>query len=544
MRDNAAMRDARPPTFTPARSTATRAPERVARSALQRGRQRRRARAVVTIAIVAIAHLAVALWAIAGFVGASHGIEAAAKAHAVVALLQTTRIARDGKSANTPAGNAENADATRKAGLRSDFLPLLIASPPPASPPAAPAQQKSTVAASPSQTNRRAPLAAATTRSDRNNARHDGNTGVAEPASQRSAALASASRALGTTPPRRSADDIEATAARLAMAAGVTAASAGQETAATRDAATHPAQADNAVGNDANMATAGDSANSDEHGTADTAPGTLANAANPASAGSAGAPATTDAPAVRNTASSTTATPGNGAGVSGTATPGPAQQGTRFALLPSSDLVYDTFYNGAQNQSGTLHWRTDGQHYSLLVSMPVPFIGTFSYRSEGHIDDYGLAPDTYTETRGRRGESVSRFDRDGATPHVSFTRSPTDVPLAPGAQDRFSMIFQLASLVRADPSRYQPGVTRVFDVIDSNSAETWPIQTIGPDRTMLGTNQVETLHFMRLPRKPGDKRRIDVWLAPSMNWIPVRIMQTEPNGTQIELVFHARLPPA
>ena len=360
-------------------------------------------------------------------------------------------------------------------------------------------------------------------------------------AAQPSAQGTGASTASATASPR-SADEIEATAARLALAAGVTAASASQDAAAGSVAAAHGDGSSAAGGNDTrtgvhgataaepvSMGVASDAGNASEsHATgARTAP------ADTAAAGT----STATSPAIDGGASST------GPGVSGTATPGAAQQGTRFALLPSSDLVYDTFYNGAQNQSGTLHWRTDGRHYSLLVSMPVPFIGTFSYRSEGHIDDYGLAPDTYTETRGRRGESVSRFIREGDAPHASFTRSPNDVPLAPGAQDRFSMIFQLASLVRADPSRYTPGVTRVFDVIDSNSAETWPIQTIGPDHTMLGTAQVETLHFMRLPRKPGDKRRIDVWLAPSMNWIPVRIMQTEPNGTQIELVFHARLPP-
>ena len=46
---------------------------------------------------------------------------------------------------------------------------------------------------------------------------------------------------------------------------------------------------------------------------------------------------------------------------------------------------------------------------------------------------------------------------------------------------------------------------------------------------------------MRLPRRDGDRRRIDVWLAPSLGWLPARIVQTEPNGTQFELLWRGKL---
>jgi hypothetical protein len=46
---------------------------------------------------------------------------------------------------------------------------------------------------------------------------------------------------------------------------------------------------------------------------------------------------------------------------------------------------------------------------------------------------------------------------------------------------------------------------------------------------------------MRLPRHEGDRRRIDVWLAPSLGWLPARIVQTEPNGTQVELLWRGKL---
>lgn len=271
-------------------------------------------------------------------------------------------------------------------------------------------------------------------------------------------------------------------------------------------------------------------------------PAKQASAAEPASAATANESSAAAASTASGTASSAAAA---SAPQAASAAAGPAQAGEKFSLPPSIDLLYDTFFNGAQNQAGTLHWSTDGSHYDLLVSMPLPFFGTFSYESNGHVDAYGLAPDRYTETRGRRTPSVTRFERDASPPRIAFSRTPNTTALPAGAQDRFSMVMQLASLVRGDPQRYQPGVTREFFVADDDSAETWPIQTIGVETVTTRGGYVSATHFMRLPRHDGDRRRIDVWLAPSLGWIPIRILQTEPNGTQFELVYQrgTKVPP-
>lgn len=218
----------------------------------------------------------------------------------------------------------------------------------------------------------------------------------------------------------------------------------------------------------------------------------------------------------------------------------PAAPGVKFSVPPSGELQYDTFYNGVRNQPGTIHWSSDGKtHYEMVVSVPLPFVGTFSYSSHGHIDAFGLAPDQYIEKRGHRPADFSIFNR--TSKQIIFTKTPASLPLTDGSQDRFSMVMQLASLVRGDPSVYKPGVTRQFFVVDNDSGENWPIETIGDETIRTSQGFVSARHFMRLPRHDGDRRRIDVWLAPSLGWLPVRIMQTEPNGTEIELVWRGPL---
>ncbi|MFM0206479.1 DUF3108 domain-containing protein [Paraburkholderia sediminicola] len=234
-----------------------------------------------------------------------------------------------------------------------------------------------------------------------------------------------------------------------------------------------------------------------------------------------------------------------GAGVTGTASAPAAASapqasaGVKFSVPPSGELEYDTFYNGVRNQPGTIHWTSDAQNYEMVVSVPLPFVGTFVYSSHGRIDAFGLAPDQYIEKRGRRPEDVAIFNRTDKK--IVFTRTPVSLPLPDGAQDRFSMVMQLASLVRGDPAAYKPGVTRQFFVVDNDSGENWPVETIGDETIRTAQGFLETRHFKRLPRHDGDLRRIDVWLAPSLGWLPARIMQTEPNGTQFELVWRGKL---
>lgn len=213
--------------------------------------------------------------------------------------------------------------------------------------------------------------------------------------------------------------------------------------------------------------------------------------------------------------------------------------GDKFSVPPSGELRYDTLVNGVMNQTGTIHWTNDGQHYEMVVSIPLPFVGPYVYSSKGHIDTFGIAPDQYSEQRGRRAADIAVFNRE--TRQIVYTRTPNSQPLADGAQDRFSVVMQLSSLVRGSPDQYKPGVTRQFSVADNDSNEVWALETVGDENVQSRGGFTTARHFTRLPRREGDKRKLDIWLAPALGWLPVRILQTEPNGMQIEMLWADKL---
>lgn len=228
--------------------------------------------------------------------------------------------------------------------------------------------------------------------------------------------------------------------------------------------------------------------------------------------------------------------------VSPSSAPAPAVHGgDPFSLPPSARMTYTAYINGMRNQDSQIRWFNDGSHYRLDVEIPLPFVGTFSYRSMGNIDDYGLAPVRYEEARGKKASVATNFNRD-ARQTISFSRVTTELPLPAGAQDRFSLLWQLVSLVRGAPQRDTPGVTRVFYVADTDQGESWRIQTLGEESIELPQGWVNARHFLRLPRYENDARKLEVWLAEDLGWIPIKIRQTEPSGQTLELVLKASQP--
>lgn len=223
------------------------------------------------------------------------------------------------------------------------------------------------------------------------------------------------------------------------------------------------------------------------------------------------------------------------------AKPTPPVSGDKFDVPPTGELRYDTLVNGVMNQTGTIHWINDGQRYEMIVSIPIPFVGPYVYSSHGHLDGFGIAPEQYSEQRGRRAADVTVFNRESK--QLVYTRTPASQPLVDGAQDRFSVFMQLASLVRGAPDKYKPGVTRQFSVADNDSNEVWSFETVADETVQARGGAMSARHFTRLPRREGDRRRIDVWLAPSLGWLPARIVQTEPNGLQMELLWRGKLQP-
>jgi hypothetical protein len=206
-----------------------------------------------------------------------------------------------------------------------------------------------------------------------------------------------------------------------------------------------------------------------------------------------------------------------------------------FDLPPSAELTYAikaTNHGIALSGNGTITWQQGGGRYSLVTEARSALFGrVLDYRSEGAIDAWGLAPDTYYEKRIRKGAGTTTFQRAAKT--IDLADSDNTVPIHGGEQDRSSAPWQLAAVARAAPQKFVPGSEWKFYVVGRRNAETWSFRVVGTETIKTGAGDVKAVHFSKAPPK-GKGQQVDLWLAPSLEWYPVRLVFQEDDGDAFE----------
>ncbi|MES2587037.1 MAG: DUF3108 domain-containing protein [Pseudomonadota bacterium] len=223
------------------------------------------------------------------------------------------------------------------------------------------------------------------------------------------------------------------------------------------------------------------------------------------------------------------------------------QSGQAFRLPESGTYYFDAYVDGQLYQTAQLDWIADGSNYRLYINIPYAIVGPFVFESRGSVDAYGIAPSIYWTQRGTKPPRFSRFDRDqNGVGKMYFSEKPEFTPeLLPGTQDRFSLMFQFASLLNGSDKIDEAGTIRSVPVVDYNTLEMWQFKSYGEaeseDIPSLG--KAVNRHYALMQRENDPyKRQVDIWLAKDLGWLPGRMRSLEANGRVLELVFKQREP--
>ncbi|SCK34794.1 Protein of unknown function [Variovorax sp. HW608] len=229
--------------------------------------------------------------------------------------------------------------------------------------------------------------------------------------------------------------------------------------------------------------------------------------------------------------------PGTGAGDTGGNIPGSVP----LRISGSVRLAFAaTAQQGAQPMQGAfgdLFWQQDGTHYDASLSIKFLFVTFRNTRSTGVIGPTGIEPLRYSDKR--RTEVASHFVRDQKT--VVFSNNSPAAPLLAGAQDRLSVVMQLGALMAGDPGRYPPDSVIAVQTVGPSDAEIWTFTISGDEQVAVQAGEFTARKLTRNPRKPFDDK-IELWLAPELGYLPIRIRQTQSNGDFIDLQLREKVP--
>jgi hypothetical protein len=203
---------------------------------------------------------------------------------------------------------------------------------------------------------------------------------------------------------------------------------------------------------------------------------------------------------------------------------------------PSADLSYSLKVKQSGlslNGVATVQWRAGDGKYSIAAESRAAIFGkVVENHSEGAIDDYGLAPVTFHEKRIRKDPYTTSFKRDAKT--IAFTESDVTYPILGGEQDRLSAQWQLAAMARATPDKFKPGSEWNLFVAGRRDAEVWSFKVTKVETINIGAGEVSAVHLVKEPPAKSPGQQVDLWLAPSMDWYPVRVRFNDPDGDFVD----------
>ena len=214
-----------------------------------------------------------------------------------------------------------------------------------------------------------------------------------------------------------------------------------------------------------------------------------------------------------------------------------------FAWPTATRVSYflNGYWRGDLNGRAEVEWIRVDERYQVYVALSAgpEFAPLFSrtMTSEGRIDQSGLVPDRYDEDT-----KVMFRDRR----RVSVVFGPDSVTLAngqqrerlPGVQDTASQFIQFTWMFGSQPERLRVGNSFEFPLALPRSMNRWTYDVAEEETLYTSFATLSTFHLKprRAVRRPGEWL-VEMWFAPELRFLPVRIHIEQDAGTFVDLMI-------
>lgn len=228
-----------------------------------------------------------------------------------------------------------------------------------------------------------------------------------------------------------------------------------------------------------------------------------------------------------------------GAPASNTAAPAAA---TGFAWPPSTRLSFKLqgHYHGPVEGGARVEWVRQGSRYQVRLDSHAGPLFSRKVLSEGELTERGLVPQRFSGEQKVLFASPRRWSLAFSPEQATLSDGRT-VPSQPGQQDEASQFVQITWLFSTRPELLQVGRSVEFPLAISRRLERWTFDVVAQETLQLPMGEVAAFHIKpRREAAPGDMSA-EMWIAPSLQYLPVRILIRQRNEHWVDLTL-ARAP--
>ena len=218
------------------------------------------------------------------------------------------------------------------------------------------------------------------------------------------------------------------------------------------------------------------------------------------------------------------------------AAPASAASAVAFEWPPSTRLSYRLSgdYRGSVEGSASVEWLRQGSRYQVHLETSIGPVLSRHITSEGELTANGLAPRRFTGEQKVIFRSPRRWQlRFGADKLV--LADGKEVPMIAGAQDEASQFVQLTWLFTTQPERLAVGRSVEMPLAIGRKLEGWTYDVVAEETLRFGFGAVATFHLKPRSAASGGDLTPEIWIAPSLQYLPVRILIRDDKGNWIDL---------
>lgn len=218
-----------------------------------------------------------------------------------------------------------------------------------------------------------------------------------------------------------------------------------------------------------------------------------------------------------------------------------------FDWPPSTRLSYRLtgHYRGPVDGSAQVQWLRDGSRYQVhldvLIGPPFAPLITRQMSSDGTLGPDGLQPRRYDERTKVlfRDARMATLQFDGQEVQLANGRR---VAQPAGVQDTVSQFVQLSWRFTLRPELLREGQVLEVPLALPRRVENWVYDVRAPETLLTPAGPVDAVRVQpRREPRPGGDLVAEMWFAPTLQYLPVRIVIRQDAETFIDLLID-RLP--
>ena len=189
------------------------------------------------------------------------------------------------------------------------------------------------------------------------------------------------------------------------------------------------------------------------------------------------------------------------------------------------------FRGGELHGSARVQWQRQAERYETRIDIDVTLLASLVLTSQGEVTRDGLAPRVYEELR-RNGPRTARLGDD------ITLNDGRRVPRPTGVQDTASQFVELSHRFATGQETLEVGRSVALWLVRPGGVDLWTYDVVELETLQGGAlGPIAAYHLRPRPiANPRGNITAEIWFAPSLQYLPVRIRVDMGSETFVDLM--------